>query len=202
MLQVRQRHPISLYLKKGIISCFVSLCSFAIFFSYLLSTAQAGTLGYWPPGSVTDVARGSDHACAIVSGQLYCWGASTGVGELGTGVTIVNEHTPVPVGATGVMASKTVTDISLQSSYSCAVASGEAFCWGSNTNGRLGDNSTTQRNAPVAVNTSGVLSGRTVTAIETGNNAHTCAVADGLAFCWGSNINGRLGNGEATTFTS
>ena len=33
MLQVRQRHPISLYLKKGIISCFVILCIFAIFFN-------------------------------------------------------------------------------------------------------------------------------------------------------------------------
>ena len=38
----------------------------------------------------------------------------------------------------------------------------------------------------MAVDTSGVLAGKTVTAITAGGY-HTCAVADGKAYCWGDN---------------
>ena len=45
----------------------------------------------------------------------------------------------------------------------------------------------------MAVNTLGVLNGKTVTAIAAGE-FHTCAVADGKAYCWGWNPSGQLGN--------
>ena len=58
--------------------------------------------------------------------------------------------------------------------------------WGLNNHGQLGNNSTTNSIRPVAVDTSGVLAGTTVTAISAGG-FHSCAVADGRAYCWGSN---------------
>jgi hypothetical protein len=76
------------------------------------------------------------------------------------------------------------------------VADGRAFCWGWNSSGQLGNNSTTGSMVPVAVNTSGVLAGKTVTAISAGD--HSCAVADGRAFCWGYNSSGQLGNNSTT----
>ena len=50
----------------------------------------------------------------------------------------------------------------------------------------------------VAVNTATVLSGRQLVDIAAGSS-HTCAVDEaGLAFCWGYNIVGQLGNNTTT----
>ena len=92
----------------------------------------------------------------------------------------------------GVLAGKTVTAIAASYYHSCAVADGQAYCWGFNYE-RLGNNSTTNSHVPVPVDTSGVLAGKTVTAI-TASATHTCAVADGRAYCWGTNHSGQLGN--------
>jgi len=70
--------------------------------------------------------------------------------------------------------------------YTCAIASdNQAYCWGSNGSGQLGDNTTTNRRTPVAVDTSGVLSGKTILSISTGDD-YICAIAsDNQAYCWG-----------------
>ena len=65
----------------------------------------------------------------------------------------------------------------------CAVAARRAHCWGGNDPGELG---LTVSVVPVAVDASGVLAGKTVTAITAGDY-YTCAVADGQTFCWGRN---------------
>ena len=46
---------------------------------------------------------------------------------------------------------------------------------------------------------SGVLAGKTVTAISAGQD-HTCAVADGRAYCWGCNAYGQLGERQHRRF--
>jgi alpha-tubulin suppressor-like RCC1 family protein len=60
---------------------------------------------------------------------------------------------------------------SLSGAHACAVVNGGAWCWGWNGDGQLGDNSTTDRYLPVAVQ--GVASG--VQAISAGS-AHSCAL--------------------------
>ena len=49
----------------------------------------------------------------------------------------------------------------------------------------------------MAVNTDGVLASQTVTAISAGGY-HSCAVADGRAYCWGYNAYGQIGNNTTT----
>lgn len=145
--------------------------------------------------SVTAISAGSNHTCAVADGAAYCWGFND-AGSLGNGF-FDPSSTPVAVDTTGVLSGKTVTKVSVHVA-SCAVADGRAYCWGSNTNGRLGDGTTTDRSVPVAVTTSGSLGGKAVTDISA-RGLHTCAIADDTPYCWGDNINGGLGNGTTTT---
>ena len=79
-------------------------------------------------------------------------------------------------------------------SHSCKIVSGKAYCWGDDSDGELGNDSTTQSNVPVAVYTGGALSGVTLTQISAGVDS-TCALSSaGLVYCWG--YNGRGGAGD------
>lgn len=69
--------------------------------------------------------------------------------------------------------------------------------WGRNTNGQIGNNSTTDTNTPVVTTNDGVLTDQVVTAVS-GGNFFTCAVASAKAYCWGSQSNGRVGNGVSS----
>ena len=110
---------------------------------------------------------------------------------------------PVAVATAGTpMAGKTIAAISTGSNFSvCAVdSSGLVYCWGYNGNGELGNNSTAQSNVPVAVTTAGTpMAGRTIAAVSAGNS-FACAVdSAGIAYCWGYNGFGQLGNNSVTS---
>jgi alpha-tubulin suppressor-like RCC1 family protein len=149
--------------------------------------------------TLTQIVAGFSHTCALdAAGAAYCWGLNSS-GQLGNN-SVTQSLVPVAVTTSGVLAGKTLTQITAGNSHTCGLdASGTAYCWGSNGNGQLGINSTTRSLVPVAVTTSGVLAGKTLTQITAGY-AHTCALdAAGLAYCWGANGNGQLGNGGTTS---
>jgi Tfp pilus assembly protein PilX len=140
---------------------------------------------------------GERHTCAIADGKAYCWGYNY-YGQHGTGSTNPTNASPVAVSTSGVLAGKTVTNLSTGERHTCAIADGKAYCWGYNYYGQHGTGSTNPTNAsPVAVSTSGVLAGKTITSISVGER-HSCAVADGTAYCWGYNYYGQLGDNTTT----
>ena len=152
------------------------------------------TTGVLAGKTIKQITAGNSYFCVIASDdKAYCWG-SNNFGQLGNG-NLKNSSTPTPVSTTGVLAGKTIKQITAGTEFTCAIASDDkAYCWGSNSSGQLGNNSTINSGVPVAVNTSGVLAGKTIKQISAGSS-HTCAIAsDDKAYCWGSNSSGELGN--------
>lgn len=136
------------------------------------------------------------HSCALAAGKVYCWGQNNS-GQLGNG-TFTDSNVPVEVG--GALSGKIVSDIGGTGDTSCAIAEGKIYCWGENGHGTVGDNSTTDRNTPTAVNTSSLGASYTATKLSTSGSRsfNMCAIANnGKAYCWGDNDAGQVGNGTS-----
>ena len=126
---------------------------------------------------VTSVDTGPLHACAIMTtGRVKCWGNNSN-GELGNGSTI---NSSAPVDAS--VLTSGVTSVAAGQGFTCVLTSaGGVKCWGTNSNGELGNGSTTSSKDPVDV--VGLTSG--VKAI-TANLSYPCALTSGDGVkCWG-----------------
>ena len=140
-----------------------------------------------------DIAAGYRHTCALLStGGVKCWGYN-GNGQLGDGDGgSTTQYTPVAVsGLTDAVA------IAAGHKHTCALLStGGAKCWGSDSNGQLGDgDSNTDKNTPVDV--SGLTGAVAIAAGGDPIGGHTCALLNtSRVKCWGYNLYGQLGNGE------
>ena len=144
--------------------------------------------------SFAAVTGGAAHTCGLTTGlsaAAYCWGGN-GSGQLGDG-TKTNQLTPVLVQAPAGVSFAAVT---AGAAHTCGVtAAGAAYCWGDNGFGQLGDGTTTSQSSPVLVQAPAGVSFAAVT----GGVAHTCGVtAAGIAYCWGRNLEGQLGDGTTT----
>ncbi|RIJ70648.1 hypothetical protein D1871_17605 [Nakamurella silvestris] len=147
---------------------------------------------------VSAVDTDSTHTCALAVGRVYCWG-NNGQGDTGTGSESSDVAAPTQV--KGALAGRWVSQLSVGWEHACAVAEGQAYCWGGNSSGPLGTGDNQSSPTPVPVSTTGLLKGRTVSAISAGQY-HTCAIAEGAAYCWGNNTTGQLGDGTNATSTS
>ena len=162
--------------------------------SFAITASRAGTDGQQVytievggrTFEVVQIAAGSNHTCAVTTdGAAMCWGLNNR-GQLG-GKSNASSLTPVAVTSL----SSGVKNISVGSYHSCAITTaGAPLCWGGNSSGQLGNNSTTDSSMPVAI--TGLNGG--VVSISTGYD-HTCAITTaGAAKCWGHNGYGQLGN--------
>jgi alpha-tubulin suppressor-like RCC1 family protein len=136
--------------------------------------------------------RGAFYACGVApGGDAYCWGHEAS-GELGSGDVAVNRASPVKVAGGIVFASvSTFSEYSASQVHACGLAAaGDAYCWGDNTYGELGDGTLQSTTTPVPV-----AGGLKFASISTGS-LHTCGITlAGDAYCWGDNIRGEIGMG-------
>lgn len=84
--------------------------------------------------------------------------------------------------------------MALGQQHSCArLPNSNGRCWGDNTNGQLGNGSTTASLPPVPIG--GGIPWTQLSA----KSSHTCGVDAGSnGYCWGANTNGQLGDGTTT----
>ena len=126
--------------------------------------------------------------------ELWCWGVNE-FGQLGDGSTAARKTpTKVPglTNVTAVSISGYRTDDGRYPATACAVADGDAWCWGSNASGELGTGNTDASDSPVKVNGLGKVD----TIVH--GYATTCAVTQGEqeVYCWGFGTSGQIGHGS------
>lgn len=130
--------------------------------------------------------------CALKEdGSVWCWGQNWG-GMLGSASAGSPQLTPYQV--------DTISDfihLSAGDGTACGLRrNGEAWCWGNNTKGAVGNGSSTgQIYTPQKVQTD-----LTFSTIDVGEEGTVCALTEtGEAWCWGYNSDGQTGIGSAGT---
>ncbi|WP_413559506.1 Ig-like domain-containing protein [Bdellovibrio sp. HCB209] len=135
------------------------------------------------------IAPGGNHMCGILTnGIAKCWGGNL-YGQTGDGLPQY-VHTPKSVEDSSVY-----EKVSNSISHTCGIvaSSGALRCWGDNSYGELGDNSTNSRSIPFRVDRNDQYKDVSV------GDYFTCAVSkNGHLKCWGLNTNSQLGDGTTT----
>ena len=165
-----------------------------------LTPVAVWTGGVLAGKTIKQIAASNNHTCVIASdNQAYCWGYNSN-SQLGNG-NATDSSIPVAVKTDGVLSGKTIKQISAGFAHTCAVTSDEqAYCWGYNAFGQLGNGSTNVSSVPVAIARSGTLADKAIKSVTAGGYSSCVITSDSQAYCWGRNVGGLLGNG--TTFTA
>jgi alpha-tubulin suppressor-like RCC1 family protein len=130
------------------------------------------------------VAAGDAVSCGVgAEGAWWCWGGSA--------------REAFPPRVLHPSSGPALSAVSVGSSHACALRpDGPLLCFGGNNLGQLGTGDAATDFSPVPVPVHGGHSFKSVAA----GTFHTCAVTtEGVAYCWGGNRDGQLGNGSPRT---
>lgn len=134
---------------------------------------------------------GSDHTCSVTypDNKAYCWGyrAEGAVGDGGGGPRL--RLTP-----SAVLGGHQFRQVAAGLDHTCGVTtSNEAFCWGVNRYGQLGDSMQSSGGAATPSRVAGKHQFRQVDA----GTEFSCGVTTSYkAYCWGNGRHGQVGDGK------
>jgi alpha-tubulin suppressor-like RCC1 family protein len=133
---------------------------------------------------------GYGHSCAVTfANKAFCWGNGRS-GQLGTGKFYLSFW---PRAVAGGLAFERVSAGQFDTCGETTL--NRAYCWGSNAEGELGDGSSSYARATPAA----VAGGHLFSQVSVGGR-HACGRTDkAVAYCWGFNQEGELGDGTSTT---
>jgi alpha-tubulin suppressor-like RCC1 family protein len=138
-------------------------------------------------GNAVAVVAAVNATCAVRDdAATLCWGYGSR-GQIGDGHGAMPTPQHVELGGT------VAAHIEVGDRHTC-IASGDTLkCWGDNSEGQLGIGSVGD---PQMTPTNAIQTWGTATISDVGvGDLHTCAVAGGALYCWGSNTHGQVGNG-------
>jgi alpha-tubulin suppressor-like RCC1 family protein len=178
-------------------------------------TSPTSVLGFPAGLKFSQVNAGSGaHALALdCNKNVWSWGENQ-CGQTGNGgsttncgsATSVPQATPSKVltGAQGDASGflSNIIAIGGGNNFSMAIESGtgKVYAWGQNTDGELGNNSTTASSTPVVVQKCSPAGPLTNIVMIQGGDQHAYALdASGKVWAWGDNTNHNLGNGTASS---
>jgi alpha-tubulin suppressor-like RCC1 family protein len=148
--------------------------------------------------TLSSVHSGRYHTCGLQpGGGVVCWGYNF-FGQLGNR-SVQGSLTPVEIASTRSFVAATAGNY-----HNCALTGdGELLCWGDNASGQVGTNDPLEQCAAVVQacqsSPTVVVGGFRYTAVSAGAS-HTCAIrVGGELYCWGSNLQGQLGDGTTTS---
>jgi alpha-tubulin suppressor-like RCC1 family protein len=139
----------------------------------------------------TAIGAGYEFTCAIekTTRLMWCWGENFHF-------QLSNDFLPGSLVPEHEFGSQQFSSLTVGAYHSCATdfVSGDAYCWGENDFGVLGDGTNTSGNGIVPVSNVTQFS-----EIKAGY-LHTCAITSAhVPYCWGDDFYGELGDGDPGT---
>ncbi|MBM4396336.1 MAG: fibronectin type III domain-containing protein, partial [Deltaproteobacteria bacterium] len=160
-------------------------------------TVKASASSYFD--GALKVGAGRYHSCAATStGKAWCWGYNN-YGQLGGHTGNASEPYPVTVKVRNILGwyddIAYILDVTLGQNHSCLRrGTGSVYCFGRNSQGQIGNDTTTDYDYAVHVLTLSSVGSRSLSAGDSGN---CVARSDGTAWCWGDNQYGQAGDGTS-----
>jgi alpha-tubulin suppressor-like RCC1 family protein len=155
-------------------------------------------------GPVTSVSLGGNSGCGTkTDGRVECWGGND-TAQLGFGTVIDPEPAPMYMPTfTGATDATAAAAIAPGATHSCAVTRlGTVMCWGRNQEGEVGITNTSDVQK-FPTNVQGITAtspSTTATSVAVGYSFSCALMQDHTIDCWGSNMNGQLGNGRGSSW--
>ena len=159
--------------------------------------------------SVNRIIAGFIHTCALLDdGNVKCWGPNH-FGQLGYGDVSFRGDGPGEMGdnlpTIDLGTGRTAVQVAIGGLHTCALLDDATVkCWGSGTDGTLGDGATSNRGdgpGEMGDNLPRVDLGTGRTAVQiSAHRSHSCALLDnGSVKCWGKGSSGELGYGDSNS---
>lgn len=134
--------------------------------------------------SIISLTAGSDHACAVTSGGLVCWGDNRWK-QAGDGEAAILPPTPVAL-----FAGKKVDSVSAGTVHTCVTSEGKLYCFGSDYSGQFGSG---QQGAQAGVLTEIKIPDGQKALMVVAQDFSSCVSTDkGRLYCFGSNADKRI----------
>ena len=143
---------------------------------------------------MTAIAAGQYHSMVRkIDGSVWAWGQNT-YGQVGN-ANAGDKKVPNWVGLPGAPLNA-ANSIAAGWNHNLAVKSDLSVAsWGYNSEGQLGDNTTTNRTLPITVKDLNNLDLTNVTMVAAGYGHSLALKGDGTVWAWGRNVEGQLGDG-------
>ena len=144
--------------------------------------------------------------CAITQSgsnkELHCWGTNFS-GRLGVGDTTGRSFpTKAAANSASGFTNTNVTAVAMGAMSVCVIENGSVFCAGANSAGQLGNGTSTDSSLFVKVSNNNTvtpsISNSGFSKIAVGNNM-ACALKMSMAYCWGGDTYGLIGDGAGST---